>query len=361
MNNDPLTNQQEIDLISFFRAIGNLFKSIGNIVKYFFVYLFNHLIYRPFVYFKKFKKILLPLLIIAFLLGLVLDMAKKELYISEILVTPAYDSGKEVYTNITYLNSLIDQQDTVQLAEILKISPEESASLIKFKIEPNYNERINAKHFNEYTMYLDSLALENLNYEKFINSFKDQKFDYPQHVIQVIASKPDVFQKLNPYFDNFLENIDIFKKRKTEFIRTSELLLEENMNSLRQLDSLRYAINQAIKNTGQVGDLPNGSVIVGSSQIKFPETQYDLFKKREKILESIRRIRISLLENNEILKMNSFFPEMGEPYNPFQRQFKFVFLLGLIILLIIIFNLIDVIHYLNRRYHREQNHINEVD
>jgi hypothetical protein len=349
MNKEPVNQPQEVDLLTFFRGIGNFFKSIGRFIYKFFYWIFEASFVKPFYYLVKFKKIILPLFVMAFVLGIFADMSKKKLYKAEILLTPYFDSGKELYTTIDFLNNLIAEGDTIRLAEKLNISPSESASLIAFEIEPNYNERINIKHFDEYVRYVDTLALENITYSTFVKSFEKQKFDYPQHKLSVIATDPYVFHKLNPYFDNLLEDNADFLKKKKEFIETAQLVLEQNFKALQQIDSLRRAVDTAIKNLGKSADVPGGSVIVGTSQINFPEIKYDLFENRRKILQEIQALKDKIFAQDQIIQMNSTFPETGEIYSPISRKFTFLFLLGLWVLLIFVANLIDFIGYLNKR------------
>ncbi len=355
MNEKPVRKTDEVDLFTFFSALGNVFKSLFNFFKSILIFLFDRIVFVPYVYFKKFKRIVLPLFGLAFVLGLLADLSKKDLYKAEVLLSPSYDSGKELYSQIEYLNSLIALQDTNKLAEILNISPGESASLIQFKIAPNYNERINIKYFNEYVYYLDSLAVENISYESFVQSLTKQQFDYPQHVLEVISDMPSVFGKLNPYFNNLLEDNELFKKRRDQFIATHKLLLEQNLQALKQIDSLRSAVDVAIKNSANAENIPGGSVIVGTSKIEFPETKYDLFQKRTELLNYIQSIKKKLSDETEILKMNSTFPEIGEPYQPLRRNFILVFLFGLAVLLITVFNLLEFIIYLNKRYEATKN------
>ncbi len=349
MSQNARTPSDEIDLISFLQLIGNFFKSIGNGIKKIFVFLFDRLFFSPYVFFYRFKKWLIPLFVVFMLAGVMVDLNKKKLYQAEILVTPFYDSGKELYSRIAYLNNLINENKWKQLSSELKISEKEASELVEFSIEPNFNERINIKYFDEYASFLDTLALENLTYNVFVSSLKTQKFDYPQHKITVYASSDGVFEKLNSYFDTLLEDEPFFSKRKKEFLETQNILLDQYMKSLQQIDSLRNAVNFAIKNLATSQATAGNGVFVGNTTLDFPEEKYNLFEIRKNILREITRIRKSLSEQEEVLLMNSFFPSSGESFNPIKRNYVIVFIFLFWLVLILLGNLSDTVSFMNRR------------
>jgi cell division protein FtsI/penicillin-binding protein 2 len=62
---------------------------------------------------------------------------------------------------------------------------------------------------------------------------------------------------------------------------------------------------------------------------------------------------------SEVLILNSVFPEKGKVFSPFGRKFKISLIFGLLVLLIIAFNIVELAVYLDKKYKerisKEQN------
>ena len=356
MDQQPLQprTSDEIDIVQFFKLIGKGFAGLWNGIKSFFVFLFNVLVYKPFVYFKRYRKIVVPLLILAFLAGIWADATKKPLYRAEILISPNYDSGKEIYTHIDMYNSLIANGKVDTLALALGVPSELAESYVSFDVQPNYNERIDLRSYDEYTRFLDTSVVKNLDFESYRKSYLKHEFDYPQLIVTVTASRPDAFKPLNITFKTLLDNEPLFVNRRKVALQTIDERIAFIEKNIVQLDSLRMAINRAIKNFGK-GGTPENSVIVGTAQINFPEKKYDLFEKRQKLVDALTKLKTDRVDKEKIILMNSAFPEFAPPYNPVWMNYKFSFLISMVFLLVIVFYLIDLIVYLDRRYKQAQD------
>jgi len=356
MDQQPLQprTSDEIDIVQFFKLIGKGFAGLWNGIKSFFVFLFNVLVYKPFVYFKRYRKIVVPLLILAFLAGIWADATKKPLYRAEILISPNYDSGKEIYTHIDMYNSLIANEKFDTLATSLGVSRAIAESYVSFDVHPNFNERIDLRSYNEFIQYLDSTIVKNLDFESYRKTYLKQEFDYPQLIVTVTATRPDAFKPLNKTFKTLLNNEPLFVNRRKVALQTMDERIAFIEKNIAQLDSLRMAINRAIKNFGK-GNTPENSVIVGTAQINFPEKKYDLFRKRKLLVEALTQLEKNRVDMEKIILMNSSFPEFAPPYNPVWMNYKFSFLISMVILLVIVFYLIDLIVYLDRRYKQAQD------
>ncbi len=348
------STSDEIDIIQFFKLIGKGFAGLWNGIKSFFVFLFNILIYRPYVYFKRYRKIVIPLLVLAFLAGIWADASKKNLYRAEILISPNYDSGKEIYTHIDMYNSLIANEKFDTLASALGVSRELAQSYVSFEVQPNYNERIDLRSYDEYTRFLDTSVVKNLDFEAYRKSYLKQEFDYPQLIVSVTATRPDAFEPLNKTFKTLLDNEPLFVNRRKVALQTMDEQIAFIEKNIAQLDSLRMAINRAIKNFGK-GKTPENSVVVGTAQINFPEKKYDLFEKRQKLVDALTKLKTDRVDKEKIILMNSAFPDFAPPYNPIWMNYKFSFLISMALLLILLFYLIDLIVYLDHRYKQSQD------
>jgi len=357
MEKDPkkiTSSSDEIDVVSFFQAIGNLFSALFRALKNLWNFLLDILVVKPYAFAYRYKRIILPLFVGLMILAAVMDGIKKKTYRGEMLVSPFFDSGKDLYNQIEYLNSLIATGDYESLSKIFDIPVQTAKELIDIDINPNYNPRIDIKYFNEYVKYLDSVALKSVNFNEFSESFQKQKFDYPQHVITLMSHDPLIFSKANTYFDTLFEKNKRYLKRKEVFLNIQSYNLKQHYKSLNQIDSLRKSIDYAIKHSSAYANLPSSSVIVGSGKMEFPEEKYDLFRLRRDILNMIAGIKKSLTEQSEILKVNAFFPEKGEIYHPLAERYKVSFLLAFVILLILAANLTEWIARLNRKIQQNE-------
>ncbi len=356
MNEHPQQTpvNDEVEMVNFFEYLAKFINWLKNAIIAVFKGLFWLLLYKPFVYFKKYKKLIGTFLILSLIGGFIADSLSVKQYYSEILVSPNYDSGKELYTTIDYLNSLIEDGKVRELANTLHIDTAMAKSYLKFEVEPNYNERILLRNFDEYHSIIDTTIFKNIDFETFKKFFKEQKFDYPQHIVSIVATRADAFYPLNDYFKNFLNNNNIFLRRKETALSVLKTNLAITEKAIAQIDSLRSAIDKAISHMGQ-SDIPGQSVIVGTSQVQFPEKQYDLFQKKEDLMKNLGDIKQSLVEKSQIIILNSLFPKSGSVYNPISHQMKFMFPLGILIIFFIIFLLIDLFYYLDKLYLQSRN------
>jgi len=343
--------ENDVDFTAFFGMIAKGFKAVFQFIKSVFLFIFNVLVEKPYLFFYKNRKILIPVFVILMIFAVILDSMKTEMYKGEMLISPNYNSGKELYNRVEFINSLIADEDYKDLAALFSLPVDTVKKLESIEIEPNFNKRIDLKYFSEFIRFLDTAVVDNADFDEFSNSFKDQKFDYPQHIITLISASPSVFPAFNRYFDTLLEKNEKFVYEKEHFLKNQQFALNQYQKALQQIDSLRETVNYAIKNLSkQSGNLPSESVIVGSGRIEFPEEKYNLFEIRREILQNIASIQKDLIDQREILKVDAFFPEKGEIFEPLSRKYKVSFLIGFWLLLIIIAIIIDVLAYLNKKY-----------
>ncbi len=346
-----IPSTEEIDIIGFFQYLGKGFKKLGKGINKLLNTLFHILIFKPYVFYKRHFKLAIYAIALAFLLGVLADSLKKPIYYAELLVTPHYDSGKELYTRVNMYNSLLNEEKYDQLADILGVPVDQVKQYISFNIAPNINERIMIKTYSEFLHYIDSTTKKEIPYEKYKFTFQKQKFDYPQQVLSVKAKVPDVFYPLNRHFETLLDDEPLFRKRRDVVVKIYEDEINYIKESIAQADSLREAIDQAIKGMGKVAPAEGGTnIVVGGAQIELPEKKYDLFKKKNTLLGTLRQLQRDKIEMQKILLLNSFFPKNAKEYNPWWRIYKISFVLSIIVLLLAVFYFMDLIHYLEKKY-----------
>ena len=83
-------------------------------------------------------------------LGVLLEQITPPRYIATATVEPHFDSARQLYGIVNYLNDLATQKDSVQLASFFGISLTEGASLIKIEITPFVTETRLLQEYNDY-------------------------------------------------------------------------------------------------------------------------------------------------------------------------------------------------------------------
>jgi hypothetical protein len=248
-------------------------------------------------------------------------------------------------------NALLNEQKYDQLSQILNMPVDKVKNLLSFNIAPNINERIMIKTYSEFLHYIDSTTKKEIPYDKYKLTFRKQKFDYPQQVLTVKAKKPDVFYPLNHHFETLLDNEPLFRKRRDVVINIYNNEINYIKESIAQTDSLREAIDHAIGSLAKTSPAGEGTqIIVGGTKIDLPEKKYDLFKKKNTLLGTLKQLERDKIEMQKILLLNSYFPKNGQEYSPWWRIYKISFVLSVLVLLLVIFYLIDFFHFLEKKY-----------
>ena len=129
------TESEEIDLGVLFNAIGKgiskLFSAIGTAI----LFVFNTILQLA-VFVRKRIRYFALAIILGLGLGVLLEQITPPRYIATATVEPHFDSARQLYGIVNYLNDLATQKDSVQLASFFGISLTEGASLIKIEITP---------------------------------------------------------------------------------------------------------------------------------------------------------------------------------------------------------------------------------
>ena len=131
------TNEsEEIDLGVLFNAIGKgiskLFSTIGNSI----LFVLNTILQLA-VFVRKRITYFALASILGLGMGVLLERTILPKYIATATVEPHFDSARQLYGNVNYLNDLATQKDSVQLASFFGISLAEAASLTKLEVTAN--------------------------------------------------------------------------------------------------------------------------------------------------------------------------------------------------------------------------------
>lgn len=341
MAKEPQTENEEIELGSLFIIIGkgfsNLFRFIANIFKG---------IFHFFILILLFVKNNIIKLAIATIIGAVggsfIEFNKVVTYGADLQVQPNFKSSRQLYNNVNYYNDLVKQKDTISLSKAFKISTKAASTLKKFEIFPIKNGNDLLTSYDDLILSVDTLTAKSYSFANFKTTFTD--YDYKVHNIHVIASKNDIFSKLDQVIISSVVDNQFFNKVKVltnENLNRTDSILKQNLT---QLDSLRKVymtvlIEKAKKeNSGTNIDL-------GSS--KKTTKELELFTTSREINSDLKDITKDRSENSEVLNVISNFQPIGYEIKGIDNNYGFL-AAGLGFVLMVLFLLLKQLNvYLN--------------
>ena len=315
-------NEEEVDLGSLFIIIGRgfskFFAFIGSIFKGIFEFVITILLFLK----EHFKKIAIAA-ILGGVLGLFIETTKNDLYGSEMLVEPNFESAKQLYNNVNYYNDLVKQKDTLVLANTFKISNKEAASLKKFTIEPIVNQNDIIKGYNSFVLSVDTTTVKSYTFQEFKNAFTN--LDYKLHKITVLSEENSVFTKLDDVIISSVTTNQYFKRLKeltNENLNRTDSVYRKNLS---QLDSLRKVYMQVM--IEEAKKLSTGTSIDLGGEKKSTK-ELELFETNKKINNDLRALANEKSKNYEVINVISNFQPVGYKIKGVTNNY--VFLLGVI-------------------------------
>lgn len=335
MSNElPTQTQQseEVDLGQLFKLIGNafdrLFKFIGSIFKA----IFSVIIYTLKTLIKYFKLITISMLV-AFVLGVFIEITQEDTYISQMLVKPYFESKYQLITNINYYNALIKEKDFNQLKEVFDLELESAKKLVEFDVAigpQSENDQI-----LEYDMFLksiDSTRAQEISFEDFINN----RNIYSANVfeINVISKKKDIFRALESGLNKTFTNTYSSKKMQK---RDSLIALEKAsvLSSLKDADSLKQVYIKVLQDDANSQNQGTLTLKDGMSlvQERVKTKEFELLEKEITLKAKLNALDSQKVEEDVFFDTMSSFQDVGTKYkDPLKR---YTILLPLLVLLVL--------------------------
>ena len=327
---------EEVDLGQLFKLIGNafdrLFKFIGSIFKA----LFSVIIYTLKVVIDNFKLIALAM-VIAGAIGYGLEKSKSDVYASEMLVKPYFDSKFQLVTNINYYNALIAAQDYNQLETIFKIDEEATQSLLEFEINPGpetENDRI--LQYERFIVAIDSVRAQNISFQDYIENRSVYSGDVFQ--ISVKSHKKDIFRSLEDGLNSTFTNTYSVKKMQK---RDSLISLDKERvrKSLIQVDSLKQVYIKVMQSESTSNNAPvtlkDGGMAMVQERVKTKE--YELLDKELQLRQELTRLESQQVEEDVYFDTVSSFQDVGYIYSTIYNKYSLLLPILAFILLSLIF------------------------
>ena len=327
MSNKENTSE-EIDLGQLFKIIGDGFKKLFQLIGNIFKGLFNLLI--VFLQFIRAHFIKFAIAgVVGIAAGWYWDSITEDVYRSNMVVEPNFNSVQQLYNNISFYNDLAKEEEYQSLAEALNVSVDLARTIKEFQIESFSDQTQRIKQFSEFISELDTISQQKVDYEDYLNNFND--INSPFHKIIVEATDPTVAKKSQRAIIRSIETNDYFKLQKR--INDLNLSVQDSilMNQISEIDSLQRFIKQ-IKVLEANKAESSTSINLGEGKGE-ENLEIQLLNQASKLKSEIVSLNKERAKTQNTINIISEFPQKGVKVNDFFRKKKVllpILLVGLV-------------------------------
>tara|TARA_B110000483_G_scaffold231070_1_gene297009 strand:+ start:402 stop:1457 length:1056 start_codon:yes stop_codon:yes gene_type:complete len=173
---------EEIDLIKSFSYFGKIINRLFSISINIFIS-FANLIIQLFSIIKKKVIFFLISIILGAFIGAIYNGAGEVKYNASLTVTPQFGSVHQMYKNIEYYQTLIDERNYEELKSNLNLNLNEAKSINSISVSPFTSEFTIMKIYAKFNDLADSISGIKLNYKIFKEKLSFD--DYPNHIISL--------------------------------------------------------------------------------------------------------------------------------------------------------------------------------
>jgi len=307
MSTNPPDQQpsEEIDLGQLFKLIGNaferLFSFIGSIL---------NKVFLAFVWFVFFTKKHFLKIVVAGLIGLILGIIKEKVsdpvYKSTIVIQQNLNTGEHLFNTIEYYNSLIAGKDSVEVSNILKITPKQAGKIIGLEMESNLNENQKLQLFNDYIKTLDSTLASTVKYKDFLENTKDYNYS-----IQKLTLKSLSKTNFSDVLTTIIKNIDSSEFFQNEMKKRINILYNTDtaiVTSLEESKALQAVYKKVLEKPLEEPQLPSGgstNIAIGGANDKNVTKEYELYIKDLELRKELVANQASRENLKEIIEIIS--------------------------------------------------------
>ena len=345
-NNKPIqpSNNDEIDLGQLFNAIGRLFEKLFSFIANVFRGIFKIVILslKPLV---DNIKLISVIILLALIIGYVLEKVKTPVYYSEMLVHPHFESKYKLANNINYFNALIESKKIDELSKIFEIDSTKAKNLIDFELTigpetPN----ILLQQYDEYIKTLDSTLAAEVSFDDFVENrdiLSGKVFS-----VKARSKQNDIFIELEKGFSKTFENPYSKKLKK---IRDSTIQIKKDAynKELQRLDSLQRIYFDLIKIESENNSYTIGKEGMFPLQLERTKTkEYDLFQEELRVRRLIRELDQELIEESVFYDVIAAFEDEGTLEKDLFKNFIFLLPLASLLLMTFMYLLLKIYNYI---------------
>lgn len=321
--------EEEIDLGQLFILIGRGFSKFFNFIATIFKTIFRY--FLSFLLFL--RRNLIPLAIgtiIGVIIGGIYEFViKTPTYESSMTVEPNFGSAVQLYKNIDFYQSLVEQKDIERLASNLNISSEEAKNITLVQAKPYANKNQIILAYKNFISVLDSSTVKMIDYETFAKEQPVESFRY--HIVNVHSKDKYIFSKLpNPIISSIIKNTYYDKVKANSF---SNLISKKNAltSSMSELDSLKSLYKEIL--LAESKKLNSGTNIF-MSNINDNDKEVVVFDKYMVMNDEVIAVNNRLTEENEVINIVSSFNPVGMEISGWYRNGLILGFLGGLILVL---------------------------
>ena len=300
------TESEEIDLGVLFNSIGKgitkLFNAIGSVI----TFLLNTLL--AFAIFVRKRIVFFALAIGAgFIAGVVIEMVFPPKFVAKATLEPHFDSARQLYSNVAYLDDLASQKDSVQLGAFFDIPATDAATISAIEIEPFLTETRLLQEYNTYVTGLDSLVAAEITYADYVKQIDD--FDRSIHILTVKSTKQDIFGSLLNPLTASVSEVTYFRDQQTTQLENLELSDSITQVSITQTDLL-LSLFEEVRIVEANKQFSNGTNLYMSEKAE-NNTEISLLNRKIDLSDKLEGIRTQKLKAQNVIDIIAAFPEVG--------------------------------------------------
>lgn len=299
-------DNEEIDLGVLFNSIGRgiskLFSAVVSVIMFLLTTILAAAIFvrKRIVYFAVACGI-------GLLVGVFMEQFSSPTYIATATVEPHFDSARQLYSNVAYLNDLAAQKDTIQLGAFLGISQGEAATLTSIEIAPFLTETTLLLEYNNYVSELDSLVAKEITFSDYVDQIDD--FDRKIHTLTIKSLKQDVFESLLDPLLKSVSEVKYFKDQQATQQKNLEFNDSITQVSIVQTDSL-LSLFENIRMIEAKKQFSNGTNLYMSEKAT-DNTEILLLNRKIMLSDKLEEIRTAKLKAKNVVDVIAAFPKVG--------------------------------------------------
>lgn len=339
------TENQEVDLGQLFIAIGKMFEKFFNFIGKIFKAFFSIIIYslKPLV--NNIKMVLITLML-ASVIGFVLEKVSKPVYVSDMLVKPYFDSKYQLASNVDYFNALIQSEDYNQLSQIFEFDTIVAKQLIGFEIEigPETPNELLVEYDN-YVKRLDSTLAQDQDLS--FDSFIENRGILSGSIFSITAEshKNDIFTSLERGFEKTFKN-EYSEKVKDLRDKSIEIRRKTYSKQIERNDSLQQLYLAVLKTESEDGGNFSVKGLLPMTKEKTVTHEFELYHQEIRLRDSIRSLDEKMITKSEYYDVLSNFDDKGAVEKKLQKRYSILFPLIALVAIILTFLFIKAFNFI---------------
>lgn len=342
MSNTDKNSSEEVDLGVLFKAISNMFKALFSSIASVFLTMYRLFIYSCKILIDNYK-IILPIIIVSFLIGVFKESKSEPLFSSKMLVKTFFESKYQLIDNLNYYNSLINNEDFKELKTVFDIDEDDLKSLVSFSIEPGLESRNDLlKYYDRYVKEIDTSMTSLISFDEFIKNRELVSGNLFE--ISVVSKKTDVFKKLEKGLSISFENdySRQVKKKRDSVISITKTSIKEQVE---QINVLKETYINVLEQESKSPDLTMGYTQIPLAEQPSKTKEYELLTKEIELQNKLRILEEKLIRENQFFEVISNFQDSGTRYKTLTTNYKIVYPIYALIIIVVVFCLSKFIIY----------------